>query len=240
MLMAFLQLADVRRQLEAELQHLTASYGQLKAAQHRFRTCIEAVDSIDPSNEDKETLVPLTSSLYVPGKLSDLNKVIVDVGTGYYVEKSTEDAKQMYREKVEFVGKKLDQLQETILRKEDNMRVVRDVSMVVRRPFLFERQAIDALTKLRGLTESGRATATTATTTKGLRFICACILALSKSSVAPSMPLAHGLESLALLPKASLCCSASRQELAPQARSANDYLRKSLAHPAEGTKRLTE
>ncbi|PWN93839.1 Prefoldin-domain-containing protein [Acaromyces ingoldii] len=124
------QLADVRRQLEAELQHLTASYGQLKAAQHRFRTCIEAVDSIDPSNEDKETLVPLTSSLYVPGKLSDLNKVIVDVGTGYYVEKSTEDAKQMYREKVEFVGKKLDQLQETILRKEDNMRVVRDVSMV--------------------------------------------------------------------------------------------------------------
>ena len=135
MLMAFLQLADVRRQLEAELQHLTASYGQLKAAQHRFRTCIEAVDSIDPSNEDRETLVPLTSSLYVPGKLSDLNKVIVDVGTGYYVEKSTEDAKQMYREKVEFVGKKLDQLQETILRKEDNMRVVRDVSMVVRRPF---------------------------------------------------------------------------------------------------------
>lgn len=36
---------------------------------------------------DKTTLIPLTSSLYVPGKLSDLENVIVDVGTGYFVEK---------------------------------------------------------------------------------------------------------------------------------------------------------
>lgn len=32
-------------------------------------------------------LVPLTSSLYVPGKLGDTSHVIVDVGTGYYVKK---------------------------------------------------------------------------------------------------------------------------------------------------------
>lgn len=31
--------------------------------------------------------MPLTNSLYVPGKLSDLNHVIVDVGTGYFVKK---------------------------------------------------------------------------------------------------------------------------------------------------------
>lgn len=35
----------------------------------------------------KEILVPLTTSLYVPGTLADKNKVIVDVGTGFYVEK---------------------------------------------------------------------------------------------------------------------------------------------------------
>jgi prefoldin alpha subunit len=34
-----------------------------------------------------EILVPLTSSLYVKGKLADREKVIVDVGTGFYVEK---------------------------------------------------------------------------------------------------------------------------------------------------------
>jgi hypothetical protein len=32
-------------------------------------------------------LIPLTSSLYVPGSLGNTDKVIVDVGTGYMVEK---------------------------------------------------------------------------------------------------------------------------------------------------------
>jgi prefoldin alpha subunit len=34
-----------------------------------------------------DILVPLTSSLYVRGKLADREKVLVDVGTGFYVEK---------------------------------------------------------------------------------------------------------------------------------------------------------
>lgn len=32
-------------------------------------------------------LVPLTTSLYVPGTIADTDKVIVDVGTGFFVEK---------------------------------------------------------------------------------------------------------------------------------------------------------
>jgi prefoldin alpha subunit len=35
----------------------------------------------------KQILVPLTASLYVPGTLKDADNVIVDVGTGFYVEK---------------------------------------------------------------------------------------------------------------------------------------------------------
>jgi hypothetical protein len=35
----------------------------------------------------KEILIPLTSSLYVPGKLTDVENVVIDVGTGYYVKK---------------------------------------------------------------------------------------------------------------------------------------------------------
>lgn len=31
-------------------------------------------------------LVPLTASLYVPGTLDDADKVLVDIGTGYFVE----------------------------------------------------------------------------------------------------------------------------------------------------------
>ena len=37
-------------------------------------------------------MVPLTASLYVPGKILNPNKVMVDLGTGFYVEKTSKDA----------------------------------------------------------------------------------------------------------------------------------------------------
>jgi hypothetical protein len=45
------------------------------------------VTSLRPKTEKKDILVPLTNSLYVKGKLADPDRVIVDVGTGFYVEK---------------------------------------------------------------------------------------------------------------------------------------------------------
>ena len=90
-----------------ELSHLTNSFAQLKQAQAKFRSCIESAKEVKPENKgtvkpvtghrqhsvdklyavDKTILVPLTSSLYVPGKLRDMENVIIEVGTGYYVQK---------------------------------------------------------------------------------------------------------------------------------------------------------
>lgn len=70
-----------------ELDHLTNSFGQLKQAQGKFRSCVNDIDALTPDTLDREVLVPLTSSLYVPGKLGDTSHLIVDVGTGYYVKK---------------------------------------------------------------------------------------------------------------------------------------------------------
>ncbi|GKT48403.1 prefoldin subunit 5 [Colletotrichum spaethianum] len=39
-------------------------------------------------SSEKSVLVPLTNSLYVRGELSDPKHVIVDIGTGFYVEKA--------------------------------------------------------------------------------------------------------------------------------------------------------
>lgn len=67
---------------------MTQSYSQLRGAQARFNDCKDSVDTLKTEKpEDKTILVPLTSSLYVPGKLSNVETVIVDVGTGYFVEK---------------------------------------------------------------------------------------------------------------------------------------------------------
>lgn len=98
------QLSQVKKQLDDELEHLTNSFTQLRAAQAKFRECLKSISSaVSPKTEGctcallerreltyrtgKTILVPLTSSLYVPGTLADTSNVIVDVGTGFYVEK---------------------------------------------------------------------------------------------------------------------------------------------------------
>ncbi|KAG0308626.1 subunit of tubulin prefoldin [Dissophora globulifera] len=121
------QLVEVKKQLEDELSHLTSSFGQLKQAQSRFMDCIESCQVVNASNDDKTILVPLTSSLYVPGKLSNVEKVVIDIGTGYYVEKTVEDAIKFYNSKVAFVKENLEKIQATVTQKQANLRSLVDV-----------------------------------------------------------------------------------------------------------------
>ena len=43
------QLQEVKRQLDAELEHLTNSYGQLKQAQSKFKSCVNDINELTPS-----------------------------------------------------------------------------------------------------------------------------------------------------------------------------------------------
>ncbi|RYC60835.1 hypothetical protein CHU98_g5370 [Xylaria longipes] len=83
------QLTQVKNQLDQELEHLTSSFTQLQAAQAKFRDCLRCVQGGKSSalQENKPILVPLTNSLYVGGTLASASHVLVDVGTGFYVEK---------------------------------------------------------------------------------------------------------------------------------------------------------
>ncbi|ORY07870.1 Prefoldin-domain-containing protein [Basidiobolus meristosporus CBS 931.73] len=120
-------LQQVKSQLEEELSQLTSSYSQLKQAQSTFRDCKECVETLKPENSGKTILIPLTNSLYVPGTLGNVSNVIIDVGTGYYVEKSTQDAHSFYQGKVDYLQNNLDKLQETVTGKQNNLRVLVDV-----------------------------------------------------------------------------------------------------------------
>ncbi|KAH6591952.1 hypothetical protein BASA50_008352 [Batrachochytrium salamandrivorans] len=100
------QLQAVRQQLEEEIQMLTQSFTQLKQAQAKFSQCVESLKPLaEPKNEAKAIL------------LSDIHKVIVDVGTGYLVEKSVEDATDFYKRKVEFLKTNLLGLQDTVVQR---------------------------------------------------------------------------------------------------------------------------
>ena len=44
-------------------------------------------------------MLPLTQSLYVPGRVAGGGAVLVDIGTGYYAEKSVPSAQDMIERK---------------------------------------------------------------------------------------------------------------------------------------------
>ena len=42
--------------------------------------------------QGKDIMVPLTASLYVPGRMEDNQNVLIEVGAGYFIEKDTKGA----------------------------------------------------------------------------------------------------------------------------------------------------
>ena len=75
-----------------------------------------------------EILIPLTQSLYVPGTLASSSTVLVDVGTGFYVEKSAADAIKFYNAKVDGLTKNLGDLEKVVQGKNENLRIVEEGS----------------------------------------------------------------------------------------------------------------
>ena len=78
---------------------------------HRFQESGESLTRMNTEADGKDVLVPLTGSMYVPGKLSNANKVVVDIGTGYYVEKPSKEAKEYFDRKVKYVTENMERVQ---------------------------------------------------------------------------------------------------------------------------------
>ena len=53
--------------------------------------------------------------------------MIVDVGTGFYVEKTTADAEVFYNNKIEELGKNIKDLENIVNGKANNLRMVEEV-----------------------------------------------------------------------------------------------------------------
>lgn len=105
------QLNQLSQQLDQEIEFFTNSLNQLKLAQGKFVESKECLNKVSPENLNQEILVPLTSSMYVPGHLSDVENVLVDIGTGYFVEKNIEQGKEYFLRKLDFLTKQIEKIQ---------------------------------------------------------------------------------------------------------------------------------
>ncbi|XP_066564726.1 prefoldin subunit 5 [Amia ocellicauda] len=121
------QLEGLKGQLEQEVEFLTSSIGQLKVVQTKYVEAKECLNMLNKNNEGKELLVPLTSSMYVPGTLNDVERVLVDVGTGYYVEKNVDNTKEFFKRKIEFLTKQIEKIQPALQEKHSMKQAVIEV-----------------------------------------------------------------------------------------------------------------
>ncbi|XP_042303543.1 prefoldin subunit 5 [Sceloporus undulatus] len=107
----------LKNQEDKEVEFLSSSIAQLKVVQTKYVEAKDCLTVLNKSNEGKELLVPLSSSMYVPGKLSDVSSVLIDVGTGYYVEKSVDDARDFFKRKIDFLTKQIEKIQPALQEK---------------------------------------------------------------------------------------------------------------------------
>ncbi|XP_055902763.1 probable prefoldin subunit 5 [Eupeodes corollae] len=105
------QLQQIKAEFQSEVEAIQDSIQTLYNCKAKYATSKEALEQVQPDWQDKEILVPLTSSMYVPGTIKDMNNYVIDVGTGYYVEKDLETSKDYFKRRVEYVQEQMEKIE---------------------------------------------------------------------------------------------------------------------------------
>lgn len=126
---------ELHRTMLIEIDAVTQNQQQLRVAHTKYQQSLNSVRQLVPTKEKTvETLVPLTSSMYMLGEVRQVEKVMVDVGTGYFVEKSLEDGIKFFESKLALVEDQLDKLDQIVAAKRNDLAKVRaSMSMMQKR-----------------------------------------------------------------------------------------------------------
>ncbi|GLC43080.1 hypothetical protein PLESTB_000865200 [Pleodorina starrii] len=108
------QLMELRSNLNNEIQRLGEGAQALARAASTFNGSKKAVEQLAASKTGQAIMLPLTSSLYVSGEVDDVEKVLVDIGTGYYVEMTTADAVKYYERRIKTLQENVGTVQATL------------------------------------------------------------------------------------------------------------------------------
>lgn len=95
--------------LEEEVNQLQGLVNVLTVAAERFQESKNCLKEFSSKAHDIQ--VPLTSLVYVPGKIANPGKVLVAIGTGYFVEMTTDKAHEYYERKLGVLEDQLRKLQ---------------------------------------------------------------------------------------------------------------------------------
>jgi len=111
------ELASLRQQTQREVETLSQSLQALEVAVSRYMDSKECVSQIKKSYEGVETLIPLTSSLFVPANLEHTDTVLIDIGANYYATKSVGSAKDYFDRHIATVNGNIEKVRNILANK---------------------------------------------------------------------------------------------------------------------------
>jgi len=115
------QLNSLKQSIEEEMQGLQGALQQLQVSRNKLTTSKASLERLHSTEEGTPMLVPMTSSLYVPGETTTLETVLVDVGTGYFIEKSVDEARAFLDRKMVLIESQAQNVQSAAQYKRNNL-----------------------------------------------------------------------------------------------------------------------
>lgn len=82
------ELQNLQQQLTSETNGFIQNMVALQQTATRFAAAGQSVEYLREQKQGQPVLLPMTESLYVYGTLESVDTVLLEIGTGYYVEVS--------------------------------------------------------------------------------------------------------------------------------------------------------
>ncbi|XP_065215663.1 prefoldin subunit 5 [Planococcus citri] len=105
------ELSHQKQQFDQELSYLQDSIHTLKVIQSKFQESRKSVEKAQKYSAGQKLLVPLTGSMYVDGEIAETDSFIINVGTGYYIRKNAEGAKDYFQRRLTYLIQQIETLQ---------------------------------------------------------------------------------------------------------------------------------
>jgi|EP00505_MAST-04D_sp_SCG-Rhode-Island_P000677 prefoldin alpha subunit len=121
------ELAKVKKSLDQEQTALIKNFEQLKFAMNSYMRSKRAVEALSETEVGSETLIPLTNAMYVPARTSEVDSVLLNIGTGYYSEKPCKGAMEFFDRKSGFLKARAKELEILIRQKQNSAKQVMQV-----------------------------------------------------------------------------------------------------------------
>ena len=117
------QLNYLGNEIKKEISNYSSYYSSYKIALNKYYDNKEYIKDLR-NYENKEILIPMTSSLYIPGKCIDVKKLTIEIGGNFFVETTIDKADKFCDRKLESIKKNLDKIDDLIKKKNEQMNAV--------------------------------------------------------------------------------------------------------------------